>query len=65
MNQTPQQDYGSTSKLAELLGVKEQTIRHNLCMKGHYMGLVPVKAPNRLLYWDLNQARKIISGQPL
>jgi hypothetical protein len=38
-----------TEKLADLCEVKPQTVRRGLCTDGHYLGLVPVKLPNRRL----------------
>jgi predicted transcriptional regulator len=35
-------EFITTSKLAKLLGFKDQTIRKHLCNKGHFYGLVPV-----------------------
>lgn len=55
-----QKSIGTTSELAELAGVESNTVRHSLCTKGHYLGLKPTKAPNRLLYWDLKAARRIL-----
>lgn len=41
----------STEKLAELLGVKPQTVRRAICVDGDYLGLIPCKLPNgRLLF---------------
>lgn len=39
----------STEKLAELIEVQPQTVRRGICTDGHYLGLVPVKLPNRRL----------------
>jgi|GEM_PF-6996400 len=40
-----------TSELARRFGVKPDTIRRNLCVKGHFMGLKPLKLPNQRLLW--------------
>jgi len=40
-----------TSELAKRFGVKSDTVRRNLCVKGHFMGLRPLKLPNDRLLW--------------
>lgn len=50
----------STEKLANIFGVKSQTIRRSLCIKGHYYGLTPVKMPNGRLMWRYNEALELI-----
>ena len=52
----------TTDELAARLRVKPATIRHGLCANGHYMGMRPVKLPNRRLLWDAAQAEAIING---
>lgn len=41
----------NTNQLAERFGVKGDTVRRNLCTKGHFLGLKPVKLPNSRLLW--------------
>jgi hypothetical protein len=42
-----------TDAVADLVGIKPQTIRAALCRDGHYYGLKPIKLPNRLLVWNV------------
>lgn len=41
----------STDRAAALLNVKPQTLRKSYCVSGSYLGIVPIKLPNRLLAW--------------
>lgn len=50
----------STENLANIFGVKSQTIRRSLCMKGHYWGLTPKKMPNGRLMWEYSEALELI-----
>lgn len=40
-----------TSVLAGRFGVQPDTIRRNLCVKGHFLSLKPLKLPNSRLLW--------------
>ncbi|WP_341645425.1 DNA-binding protein [Thauera sp. SDU_THAU2] len=40
-----------TAEWASALRVKPDTVRRALCLKGHYMGVVPIKLPNGRLLW--------------
>ena len=40
-----------TSAFALRFGVKPDTVRRNLCVAGHFMGLKPLKLPNQRLLW--------------
>lgn len=51
-----------TETFAAQLGVRPQSVRHALCVKGHYMGARPVKLPNRLLRWHADAAARIIES---
>ncbi|MEF8709513.1 MAG: hypothetical protein V5B38_11775 [Candidatus Accumulibacter propinquus] len=53
----------TTDEFAEWLRVKSQTIRAALCRDGHYLGLRPVKLPNRRLLWDAAAVERLISGE--
>lgn len=55
-----QTQFGNTKALANIVGVKHQSIHHSYCTRGHYMGLKPVKLPNRLLRWNLTEARRVL-----
>lgn len=52
----------STEVLAERLHIKPQTIRAALCRDGHYLGLRPIKLPNRRLLWDASALEALLSG---
>jgi hypothetical protein len=58
-------DYLDTEALAQLLGIKPQTIRSALCRHGHYLGLRPLKLPNRLLRWRAADAERLLRGERL
>lgn len=51
-----------TETFAAQLGVKGQSVRHALCVKGHYCGVRPVKLPNRMLRWPADAAERIIEA---
>ena len=40
-----------TNQFADIFGVRPDTVRRNLCTKGHFMGVVPLKLPNGRLLW--------------
>lgn len=40
-----------TEKLAARYGVRSDTVRRNLCVKGHFLGMTPLKLPNGRLLW--------------
>lgn len=52
----------STEELAGIFKVKAQSIRAALCRNGHYLGMRPVKPPNRRLLWDADEAARVVSG---
>lgn len=54
----------STEKVANLLLVKEQTIRAGYCRDGHYQNLIPVKTPNRRLLWPAAEVDALVVGRP-
>jgi len=41
----------TTPMFARRFGVKPDTVRHNLCINGHFMGVKPLKLPNGRLLW--------------
>ena len=51
----------STKELAQIVRVESGTIRRGLCLNGHYMGLKPIKLPNKRLLWAEDAARKLIN----
>ncbi len=52
-------EYLTTEEFARGLGVKAPTVRRALCVNGHYLGVRPIKLPNRRLLW-LEKARREI-----
>ena len=54
--------YATTKNAAPLLGVKPPTLRIAFCVKGHYLGIKPVKLPNRLLMWSLDDIERVLQG---
>lgn len=51
----------TTEDLAIELCVKPQTIRASLCRSGHYMGMRPLKLPNRRLLWESEKLQSILA----
>lgn len=43
----------STEELAGLMGIKADSVRHSLCLHGHYHGLTPIRLPNGRLVWPI------------
>jgi hypothetical protein len=50
----------STKEFAAMFRVESQTIRRAYCVDGHYMGIKPIKLPNRRLLWSGAKARQIL-----
>jgi hypothetical protein len=50
----------STKELAAFFKVEATSIRSALSAKGNFWGLVPEKAPNGRLIWDLEKAEALI-----
>jgi hypothetical protein len=57
---TRQNEKVPTAEFAKKLGCKPETARSSLCLKGHYMGITPVKLPNGRLMWPLEPALRIL-----
>lgn len=53
----------STEQLAEKLCVKPNTIRTNLCLKGHVYGLKPTKLPNGRLLWSADAVHALLNSE--
>jgi len=53
----------STKEFAERLRVDANTIRRGLCVRGHYLGLRPVKLPNGRLVWPAAHVEDILAGK--
>ena len=43
----------STEELAGLMRIKADSVRHSLCLHGHYHGLTPIRLPNGRLIWPI------------
>lgn len=52
----------TTEFLAKRLGIKPNTLRAALCMKGHYFGVRPTKLPNGRLLWPGDAFDRLTSG---
>lgn len=55
--------YLPTNKFAENFGVKPDTVRRNLCTKGHFLGVRPVKLPNGRLLWPDTEPDNLLAAQ--
>jgi hypothetical protein len=60
-----QNHHMTTEALAKSLGIKAQTLRANLCKKGHYFGIRPVKTPNRFLLWPADAVERLTSSETI
>lgn len=54
----------TTDEFAAVLGVKAPTVRRAHCLKGHYLGIRPIKLPNRLLLWPAVEVEQLLQGRP-
>lgn len=52
-----------TEQAAQKLGVKANTLRTHLCLRGHYFNIVPKKLPNRRLLWPADKIDALLSGE--
>ena len=59
---TPPRGY-TTNQTAMVFGVVPHTIRVSCCERGEYMGIRPVKLPNRRLLWDADQVDAVARGE--
>ena len=57
-------EWWNTNRAAAELGVKGGTLRRSLCVKGHYMGLRPVKLPNGRHIWEAEPIRRLRGEVP-
>lgn len=55
----------STEEFAAQLKVKPQTIRAAYCRDGVYLGVAPIKLPNRRLLWSADEVAALIAGRPV
>lgn len=54
--------YYSTDEYAAFMRIKSDSIRRALCINGHYLGVKPLKLPNKRLLWPAEEVRKILEG---
>jgi hypothetical protein len=52
----------TTGELAKKFRVKSVSIHRAVWKKGHYMGLRPVKLPNRQLRWSEKNSDELLAG---
>ena len=52
----------TTEQFAEELHVKPNTIRSALCRTGSYLGIRPIKLPNRFLAWPDDAVERLLAG---
>lgn len=55
------QTHVTTKQFSKMLGVNPDTVRRGLCVNGHYLGLKPIKMPNRMLMWPVANIDKLFS----
>ncbi len=53
----------TTEELSVLFRNRPQTVRANLCNKGHFCNLRPVKLPNGKLLWDAAEVAAVLNGE--
>lgn len=51
--------YLTTAEFAERLAVKPATASGRARVDGHYLGIRPIKLPNRRLLWPLAEVEKL------
>ena len=51
----------TTEEAATCLRVKAQTLRAALCRDGHYLGIRPLRAPNRFLLWPAGEVQGLLA----
>ena len=51
----------STEDLARTFDVEPNSIRSAFCRQGHYMGLRPIKLPNRRLAWNAEAVKHLLT----
>jgi len=52
----------NTRELAACFHVEAQTVRRAFCVSGHYMGLKPLKLPNKRLLWHKADVIRVLGG---
>lgn len=55
-------DFICTKTLAKMLGeIKPETIHRSLCIRGHYLNLVPLKLNNKRLIWRRKEVEELLT----
>ncbi len=57
------QAYLTTTQIAKIFGINSDTIRRGLCVNGHYLGIKPIKMPNRRLMWPMAGVTALLPEQ--
>ncbi|NMG15507.1 hypothetical protein [Aromatoleum bremense] len=53
----------TTSEAAAVVRYQPQTLRRELCLKGHFHGIRPAKLPGGRLLWDAAKVDALASGE--
>jgi hypothetical protein len=56
-----EQESLSTEEFAQVVRVKDQTVRHGLCVNGHYLGIKPLKLSNGRLLWPRKEVLRVVA----
>lgn len=56
------EEFITTEKMAEILGMNPASVRVRLCRKGDFFGIAPKKLPNGRLLWCAQMVRTIIDS---
>jgi hypothetical protein len=54
------QEHLSTTEFAKKTTVKPESVRHSLCVRGHYLGVRPRKLPNGRLLWPRAEVNRVL-----
>ncbi len=52
----------TTEEFAKSLLIKPESLRHAVCIYGHYHGIKPIKLPNRRLAWLEVDQKKLLGN---
>jgi hypothetical protein len=52
-----------TEEAATVLRYQPQTLRRDLCLKGHFKGIVPTKLPGGRLLWPADKIDALARGE--
>lgn len=55
----------STEQFAKIIHVKPESVRSGLCRNGNYLGIQPLKLPNRRLAWPAKDVICLLNGENL